>query len=568
MRFLLHILFCFFAPYAISQQIILPDINNSIQNYEPSFSNDYPPIDGVNLLIEKDSSFPNEINGTSVNQGGIVYLNVDLDIANEIIFANNNAIYTMKSNGDILPPFPLILDTNSIIKWVPTVGDVTGDGIEEIIFITQLDTFSKLYSINKNGTITNGFPVSLNKNTQIPVLADVSNNGTLDIIIGENLTDSSSQINIIDGAGSPLGGFPFLLNEIIAATPAAGDIDSDLNTDIVVATKTKLWNINNSGSLASGFPYSLSHTKEVFSYSSPLLIDIDGDLNHEIIIGSHDSIYGWLNVIDFNGNEFNGWPQQTAYWIYANTIAVDIDNTGDIKIITGDFNQTEGTESTLYLFRSDGVLLNSLSSLYGILHINAIDINNDNNFDFFVNANNQDGLEGVYFGVSNDFQKIDEWTIETVGNSIFSPLSFGDMNQDGNLEALALTYEVTSQASFINKLNTNFSSTGLNFNPFYQLNAFHNGYIENNYTTNTKPLTNISDNDEIKIYPNPSKGIINIEATVSINQITILDLSGKIVLSAYTNNSIVKLDISDLPKGIYIIETNTGKKHFNRIIKN
>lgn len=142
------------------------------------------------------------------------------------------------------------------------------------------------------------------------------------------------------------------------------------------------------------------------------------------------------------------------------------------------------------------------------------------------------------------------------------------MNQDGNIEALALTYEVTSQASFINKLNTNFSSGGLNFNPFYQLNAFHNGYIENNYTTDTKPLTNISDNDEIKIYPNPSKGIINIEATVSIKQITILDLSGKIVLSIYTNNSIVTIDISDLPKGIYVIETNTGKKHFNRIIKN
>lgn len=59
-------------------------------------------------------------------------------------------------------------------------------------------------------------------------------------------------------------------------------------------------------------------------------------------------------------------------------------------------------------------------------------------------------------------------------------------------------------------------------------------------------------NNNITVYPNPSKGIININLqNGETADITIYDLSGKLLMT-YTNNDGL-LDLSDLPEGMYVL---------------
>jgi len=56
------------------------------------------------------------------------------------------------------------------------------------------------------------------------------------------------------------------------------------------------------------------------------------------------------------------------------------------------------------------------------------------------------------------------------------------------------------------------------------------------------------------IYPNPSSDILNIQTEEKITKIDIFDLSGKLLITKYNNE---KINISNLPKGNYIINIHT-----------
>lgn len=60
---------------------------------------------------------------------------------------------------------------------------------------------------------------------------------------------------------------------------------------------------------------------------------------------------------------------------------------------------------------------------------------------------------------------------------------------------------------------------------------------------------------QIKVYPNPTKDLVNIEAP-EVNGVELFDLSGKRLLAA---NHASSLDISPLPAGTYILKISTAK---------
>ncbi len=59
----------------------------------------------------------------------------------------------------------------------------------------------------------------------------------------------------------------------------------------------------------------------------------------------------------------------------------------------------------------------------------------------------------------------------------------------------------------------------------------------------------------LSIYPNPAKDILNIEGIHEGSTVKIYDLSGKKVLEAYSEGINVKIDISRLNKGVYIVNS-------------
>lgn len=61
----------------------------------------------------------------------------------------------------------------------------------------------------------------------------------------------------------------------------------------------------------------------------------------------------------------------------------------------------------------------------------------------------------------------------------------------------------------------------------------------------------------LSFYPNPAKNILTVENTKDVTNVTIYDLSGKAVLKQNAESKNVKLDISKLVKGVYMMRVAT-----------
>ena len=141
------------------------------------------------------------------------------------------------------------------VMGAPAIGDVDGDGANEVVF-GALDF--NLYVVNgATGANKSGWPKLLRDTIfSSPALHDMDGDGKPDIIIGSDAHAEGSPFNTPDGgcihvmrfdaAGngstpSPiveLPGFPKCVDQVIASSPAVGDIDGDGKPEIVHGTGT------------------------------------------------------------------------------------------------------------------------------------------------------------------------------------------------------------------------------------------------------------------------------------------------------------------------------------------
>lgn len=77
------------------------------------------------------------------------------------------------------------------------------------------------------------------------------------------------------------------------------------------------------------------------------------------------------------------------------------------------------------------------------------------------------------------------------------------------------------------------------------------GCIEYSSTTNSKKVGYI----QVKLYPNPAQSTLNVIATEDITSIQIINLQGQNLMQQNTASN--KIDISKLPKGLYVIKVST-----------
>lgn len=86
---------------------------------------------------------------------------------------------------------------------------------------------------------------------------------------------------------------------------------------------------------------------------------------------------------------------------------------------------------------------------------------------------------------------------------------------------------------------------------------------------NSPPLS-ISENElsTVNVSPNPTNGILNFKSEEKIERISVYSLLGKVILSKKVNG-MSQIDISELPKGIYLIEFEfkSAEKSVKRIVK-
>jgi hypothetical protein len=91
---------------------------------------------------------------------------------------------------------------------------------------------------------------------------------------------------------------------------------------------------------------------------------------------------------------------------------------------------------------------------------------------------------------------------------------------------------------------------------------------ENKPLWGTCPTASVDDQNQldISIYPNPSSDTVYIDGNYSQLKVVVYDILGKQVMNKSITNNI---DISQLEKGVYILQLSDGAKvTTQRIIKN
>ena len=61
------------------------------------------------------------------------------------------------------------------------------------------------------------------------------------------------------------------------------------------------------------------------------------------------------------------------------------------------------------------------------------------------------------------------------------------------------------------------------------------------------------DNTNMKVYPNPAKDIVNVEC-VNAKELMIIDCLGRIVYNSMVYDSLVKVNVKQFNKGIYLVK--------------
>jgi hypothetical protein len=95
---------------------------------------------------------------------------------------------------------------------------------------------------------------------------------------------------------------------------------------------------------------------------------------------------------------------------------------------------------------------------------------------------------------------------------------------------------------------------------------------KNSLTSSIGQPANIIEPIEASIYPNPSKGLLNIECdSKNLRSVQVFDITGQLILESTNenDNSKMTLDISNNKNGLYIIKINSveGNSIIKKVLK-
>jgi hypothetical protein len=168
---------------------------------------------------------------------------------------------------------------------------------------------------------------------------------------------------------------------------------------------------------------------------------------------------------------------------------------------------------------------------------------------------------------------MDIWTDTATLDKSFN-VKFSNWN-GGTGEANAIEYSVNN-GNFLTNPNpgtwisldiplTNFTPiNGANRNDLVQFIItsdlgtvyYDNLYLHKNTVLGTDNFVKSS----FKMYPNPSKGILNIASDVSIGNISIYNTLGQLVVKQTISNNQESINVSALPNGVYILSAQIGNE--------
>ena len=135
-------------------------------------------------------------------------------------------------------------------------------------------------------------------------------------------------------------------------------------------------------------------------------------------------------------------------------------------------------------------------------------------------------------------------------------LPFDDANNDGYV-----SFKIKTKPNLV--VGNTFSNSA---NIYFDYNF---PIVTNNYTTTIQNTLGLQENDfinNISVYPNPVKDILNFKTEHNISKVEVYDIAGRILSSNSVSEN--KIDLSELKTGNYILKLYTEKGIMNtKIIK-
>ncbi|HDQ15449.1 MAG TPA: T9SS type A sorting domain-containing protein [Bacteroidetes bacterium] len=498
------------------------------------------------------------------NFRGIALADLNNNGKDEIIFAANSTLFVYADTGLI---WQRSLTGTAI--YPPAIGDVNGDGMLDIVQVTGGSPANgRIHLFSANGNSHSGWPVNFNNNWIIcaPALYDIDDDGKMEIVVCERLTNGKIHILKQDGS-SFSANWPKVLDGIPAVTPSIADIDQDGQAEIIAySTKTKyVFNID--GSNKTGFPIT-TEPNQKYSYQSPIIADINNNSKGEIIGATHgDSPQYYVTQED--GSNLSNWPKNVPNnsWTYSTPTVVKIN--GNYCIFMS--RPISGTvDDMLYGWDASGNLMPNFpisksGGLEGIICV--ADINNDSEYELIFGSNMIDSLgRGFIHAYKMDGSgEVSGFPILTHGWTFMNGPCFGDIDGDGNLDMLVLSYTqnfgAQTDSIFINAYPMN---VPINNNTVlwgtYKGNNLRNGDFIGKFDA-----ISTEKNASFSIFPNPTKDFIMISGYEEDLDLLmkIYNLNGAVVMEKSIPSTIKKevlLNVSALKAGVYVVEIFSKEK--------
>lgn len=430
----------------------------------------------------------------------------------------------------------------------------------------------------KDLLVGNGGYLSENdSNTFIESLALLENTGTRNAPKFDLISTDYLQLSTLD--------FKITRGEFANATPAVGDLDGDGDEDFLLCQKNgRLYLFEDTSAIGSNAAFKFHATpfqgiKDISPIEAAQLFDVDKDGLLDLIANSQNQTVYFPNF---------GTPQNPIFnigldsikWLNGNTLRYHVKETFNYsKIKIGDslaVDNTSNPNNNSFI----ALIVNNIDSTNGFIDcINTIP--------FGVGDNRYDEINSS--ATLNFFRR--SWQIERGGNrtEIENVFLFEDRGENqfyaGGVnnttyrinsftDSLRPIYKNGPNAERIKMSNLGYhmfiNGTDLNGDSVMDLVlGLSTGGIKILYGSRVNSIAENSSQEEnqntmFRIYPNPTKGELNIELLTQNlqeqNRIEVRGISGQLIFSENISGAQESIDISHLSKGLYFITISNSEK--------
>ncbi|WP_070137615.1 FG-GAP-like repeat-containing protein [Crocinitomix algicola] len=380
--------------------------------------------------------------------------------------------------------------------------------------------------------------------------ADMNNDGYDDFLVsGYNGESNQTRLFLNNGAGS----FTNELLEITGVTNGkirTADFNGDDLIDVIITGVSpestyisELYFQNEAGE------FELQDQVLMPNYFGDVTIfDADEDGSPDILLTGFDLSYTPNTKLFINDGEGNfeekvesGLPR--VY--FSGTSAGDYDNDGDLDVLISGMTNSYTPASNIYINDGEGNFVVDETTSFIEMYFGTadfVDVNNDDKLDVFFSGSTSDGVpHTVLYSLTEEGYVLDESFSELTVDVNISSVAWKDYDNDGDLDV------------FI----TGFTSEGDRASGFYVNQMNSPTYA--NFDQEEKP--------QLTVFPNPNNGTFSLNfENAEARIISIRNLQGQIVYELNVHASIVQLNLTNLPSGVYMLTDKSKNSQQSTLI--